>query len=226
MDLNDILKSTSLELKHDTDGLYLTDNIVKLRANLVEMAPRLKKGVLDTELLVRAAKIKKADHALTAIDATAGFGQDSLLLAAAGFSVKLYEKNPVIAALLEDALNRAKECPEIKEAAGRMELAGTDSIEAMKALNKAPDVIYLDPMFPKRKKSALIKKKFQLLQQLETPCENEIELFEAALAAQPHKIVVKRPAKGAYLADRRPSYSLAGKAVRYDVFVLNHNYSE
>ena len=226
MDLNDILKSTSLELKHDTDGLYLTDNIVKLRANLVEMAPRLKKGVLDTELLVRAAKIKKADHALTAIDATAGFGQDSLLLAAAGFSVKLYEKNPVIAALLEDALNRAKEYPELKEAAGRMELAGTDSIEAMKALNKAPDVIYLDPMFPKRKKSALIKKKFQLLQQLETPCENEIELFEAALAAQPHKIVVKRPAKGAYLADRRPSYSLAGKAVRYDVFVLNHNYSE
>ena len=226
MDLNDILKSTSLELKHDTDGLYLTDNIVKLRADLVEMAPRLKKGVLDTELLVRAAKIKKADHALTAIDATAGFGQDSILLAAAGFSVKLYEKNPVIAALLEDALCRAKECPELKDAAGRMELAGTDSIEAMKALNKAPDVIYLDPMFPKRKKSALIKKKFQLLQQLETPCENEIELFEAALAAQPHKIVVKRPAKGAYLADRRPSYSLAGKAVRYDVFVLNHNYSE
>ncbi|HIV17482.1 MAG TPA: class I SAM-dependent methyltransferase [Candidatus Alectryocaccobium stercorigallinarum] len=226
MDLNDILKSTSLELKHDKDGLYLTDNIVKLRADLVEMAPRLKKGVLDTELLVRAAKIKKTDHALTAIDATAGFGQDSLLLAAAGFSVKLYEKNPVIAALLEDALNRAKECPELKDAAGRMELAGTDSIEALKALNKAPDVIYLDPMFPKRKKSALIKKKFQLLQQLETPCENEIELFEVALAAQPRKIVVKRPAKGAYLADRRPSYSLAGKAVRYDVFVLNHNYSE
>ena len=226
MDLNDILKSTSLELKHDTDGLYLTDNIVKLRADLVEMAPRLKKGVLDTELLVRAAKIKKASHALTAIDATAGFGQDSLLLAAAGFSVKLYEKNPVIAALLEDALRCAKEYPELEEAAGRMELAGTDSIEAMKALNKAPDVIYLDPMFPKRTKSALIKKKFQLLQQLETPCENEVELFEAALAAQPHKIVVKRPAKGAYLADRRPSYSLAGKAVRYDVFVLNHNYSE
>ena len=226
MDLNDVLENTSLELKRDAEGLYLTDNAVKLRADFTEMLPRLKKGVLDTELLVRAARIKKADHVLTAVDATAGFGQDSLLLAAAGFHVLMCEKNPVISELLKDALQRAKECPELKEAAGRMELVGADSIEIMKGLKEPPDVIYLDPMFPKRKKSALIKKKFQLLQQLEMPCENEIELFEEALAAHPHKIVIKRPAKGPFLAGRKPSYSTAGKSIRYDVYVLNHQYAE
>lgn len=221
MDLSEIMKNTSLELKRDAGGLYLTDSKLKLRADFADMIPRLKKGVLDTELLVKAARIKKADHPLTAVDATAGFGEDSLLLAAAGFSVRLYEKNPVIASLLEDALSRAAEIPELKEAVGRMRLAGTDSIEAMYALTEPPDVVYLDPMFPKRRKSALIKKKFQLLQQLETPCGNEIELFEAALSARPRKIVVKRPAKGAYLAGRTPSHSFSGKAVRYDVY-LNH----
>lgn len=225
MNLSETIKNASLELKRDAEGLYLTDNKLKLRADFTDMIPRLKKGVLDTELLVKAARIKKAGHPLKAVDATAGFGEDSLLLAAAGFSVRMYEKNPVIAALLEDALIRAAEIPELKDMIGRMSLVCSDSIEAMQGSEEPPDVVYLDPMFPKRRKSALIKKKFQLLQQLELPCGNECELLEAALSARPRKIVVKRPAKGAYLAGRTPSHSLSGKAVRYDVY-LNHQQSE
>ena len=55
---------------------------------------------------------------------------------------------------------------------------------------------------------------------METPCENEAELLEAAFDASPRKIVIKRPAKGAFLADKKPNYSIEGKAVRYDVFVM------
>jgi 16S rRNA (guanine1516-N2)-methyltransferase len=75
-------------------------------------------------------------------------------------------------------------------------------------------------MFPARQKSGLIKKKFQLLQQLEQPCTDEVELLNVALEAKPRKIVIKRPAKGPYLAEIKPHYSISGKAIRYDCFVF------
>jgi 16S rRNA (guanine1516-N2)-methyltransferase len=76
-----------------------------------------------------------------------------------------------------------------------MELIYGDSIEAMKRLSAVPDVILLDPMFPKRQKSALIKKKFQLLQQLESPCGDEEALLNAAVTAGAKRILIKRPLK-------------------------------
>ena len=62
-------------------------------------------------------------------------------------------------------------------------------------------------------------KKLQLLQKLEAPCSDETELLEAAIQAGPKKVVIKRPLKGPYLADRKPAYSIRGKAVRYDCIV-------
>ena len=153
---------------------------------------------------------------LRAVDATAGMGEDALLLAAAGFEVTLFEYNPIIAALLQDTLRRAADLPELKEAVSRMTLICGDSTLAMPALDPAPDVILLDPMFPARSKSGLIKKKFQLLQQLERPCSDEDELLTAAMAVRPKKLVIKRPLKGPFLAGVKPGYSLSGKAIRYD----------
>ena len=207
-------------LKADSDGISLAGKGLVLRADLTKMIPRIKNGRLQSELLVKAAKIKGANKELTATDATAGLGEDALLLAAAGFSVKLYEYDPVIACLLRDSLERASAVPELSEAVGRMKLFEADSISEMKKPADSPDVILLDPMFPERHKSALIKKKFQLLQQLESPCSDEKELLETALCVRPRKVVIKRPVKGPYLADRKPDYSLSGKAVRYDCFVL------
>ncbi len=146
-----------------------------------------------------------------------------MILAAAGFRVKLYEYNSVIADLLEDALDRAADDPELSLYASRMELHKEDSIEALNNMEIAPDVVLLDPMFPERNKSALVKKKFQLLQQLEMPCVSEKELLDAAISARPFKIVIKRPAKGPYLAGVKPSYSLTGKAIRYDCIVIPEN---
>ena len=152
-------------------------------------------------------------------DATAGLGEDSLLLAAAGFSVTMCEGDPVIAALLADGLRRAVDDPELSGIVGRMSLVEGDSIEILPSLTEAPDVVYLDPMFPARTKSAAVKKKFQLLHRLESPCADEASLMDAALAARPRKIVVKRPIKAPVLAGVRPSHSISGKAVRYDVIV-------
>ena len=209
-------------LQESSEGMILTDGNLSLMADFVPMVPRLKQGIIGTELLVRAAKLKKTREdgkPPALLDATAGLGEDSILLAAAGFSVKMYEQNPTIAALLEDALKRAAAVPELSEIVSRMELVNADSIQAMKNLQEPPDVIYLDPMFPERKKSALIKKKFQLLGQLEMPCTNEEELLRAAMAAQPRKIVIKRPARGPYLAGVKADYSVSGKTIRYDCLV-------
>lgn len=208
-----------LSLVRTDKGLSLTGEGLLLTADFAEMIPRIKKGVLYGELLVKAARIKGKEHP-TVLDATAGFGSDSLLLAAAGFTVSLYEYDPVISALLSDALERASGIPELSEAVSRMELHPEDSIGSMKNLKEAPDVVFLDPMFPERTKSALIKKKFQLLQKLERPCPDEEELLSAAILSHPHKIVIKRPLKGPFLAGRKPDYSLAGKAIRYDCIVL------
>ena len=210
--------SEGLSLVRDEDGLALVYEEQVLRGDFKKMIPRLKHHNLTGELLVKAAKIKDADHPLRAVDATAGLGDDSILLAASGFEVDMYERNPVIHALLHDAIARAKEIPELAETAGRMHLHYGDSLEAMKHLDYTPDVILLDPMFPARQKNALVKKKLQMIQKLEFPCVDEAELLLTAMHAGPRKLIVKRPPKGPHLAGVKPDYTNEGKAVRFDCF--------
>ena len=222
-----VARAAGLELTRMPEGLTLTDGAMELRADFARLLPRLKQGRLQQELLVKAARTKGIAQPW-AIDATAGFGEDSLLLAAAGFTIDLYEQDCVIAALLQDALDRAADELVLADAVARMRLhAGEDSIAGLHRTAEsieqgelaAPDVVYLDPMFPERTKSAAVKKKFQLLHHLEQPCTDEETLVEAALAVHPRKVVIKRPVKGPLLAGIKPSYQLAGKAVRYDVLV-------
>jgi len=207
-----------LTLRLDGSGLALLSGTQVLQGDFTRMLPRLKGNALSGELLVRAAKIKDADHPLTAVDATAGLGEDSFLLAAAGFHVRLYEHNPVIFELLRDAHRRALTNPELSPIMERMELFHGNSIDAMAQLEASPDVILLDPMFPERQKSALVKKKLQMIQKLEFPCVDEKDLLLTAMAANPKKLVIKRPPKGPHLAGIKPDYSITGKAVRFDCF--------
>ena len=208
-----------LRLRLDGNGLSLVSGEQTLRGDFSRLLPRLRADQLGGELLVKAARIKSADGPLTALDATAGLGEDSLLLAAAGFQVTLFERNPVIYELLRDALDRAAALPELAAVIARMDLRNEDSVAAMGRLDTAPDVLLLDPMFPERQKSALVKKKLQVIQRLEEPCDDERGLLRAAMEAGPKKLIVKRPPKGAYLAGIRPDHSITGKAVRFDCFV-------
>lgn len=217
--LDTLAGQAGLALVRDERGLALTDGTMTVRGNFSRMAGRIEPGKLSRELIVRAAKAKEAEGPPTAVDATAGLGEDALLLAAAGFSVQLFERNPVIAALLEDALERAAATPGLAHAVSRMTLFEGDGIAGLARLRERPHVVLLDPMFPDKRKSSAVKKKLQLLQRLEQPCEDEATLLQAALDAQPNKVVVKRPVKGPHLADRKPDYSISGKAVRYDCYV-------
>ena len=205
-----------LTVLFDSKGVSLSGFGLSYQGDFENMLHRVTNGRLQHEMLAKAVKTDQEN--LKAIDATAGMGEDSLLLAACGYQVTLYEQNPVIAILLKDALRRAKKNTVLKDIVSRMQLVEGDSIEHLNKRLDPVDVIYLDPMFPGRQKSGLINKKLQLIQKLEPPCSKETALFDAAMAAQPSKIIVKRPLKSPYLDERVPSYSLMGKAIRYDCY--------
>ncbi len=170
------------------------------------------------ELLVQAVKVRHTISPLV-IDATAGLGRDGFLLAAAGYRVRMFENNPIVAALLQDGLERAARSPHTAAITGRIELTVGNALEFLPLLDEQPDVIYLDPMFPERNKSAKVKQDLQLLRLLDHNNEAPERLLQAALAVQPKKVVVKRPLKGPLLLGLPPSYMLRGKAVRFDVYV-------
>ena len=118
-----------------------------------------------------------------------------------------------------DALARALDDSRLVDVASRMTLVKGDSAKLLASMDISPDVVFLDPMFPERRRKAATNKKLQLFQRLERPCDNETELLQAAMATYPRKVVVKRPLKGPYLAGVKPSSSLMGKVVRYDIVV-------
>ncbi|MCF7202087.1 class I SAM-dependent methyltransferase [Pseudomonas sp. JM10B5a] len=153
------------------------------------------------------------------LDATAGLGRDAFVLATLGCPVTLIERQPIIAALLEDGLLRAAGDAEVAPIVARMRLLQGDAIALMGAWGEAPpQVIYLDPMFPHRDKSALVKKEMRLFRPFVGDDLDAPALLAAALQLASHRVVVKRPRKAPVIEGARPAYSLEGKSSRYDIY--------
>ncbi|MCY1393944.1 Ribosomal RNA small subunit methyltransferase J [compost metagenome] len=153
------------------------------------------------------------------LDATAGLGKDAFVLASLGCDMSLIERQPLIAALLEDGLARARGDAEVGEIVSRMRLLTGNAIELMAAWQgEAPQVIYLDPMFPHRDKSALVKKEMRVFRPLVGDDMDAPALLAAALALASHRVVVKRPRKAPCIDGPKPSHSLEGKSSRYDIY--------
>ena len=177
------------------------------------------------EALLKAAAIKQG-HMTRVLDATAGFGLDAYLLAGAGSTVILCERSKILHAMLADGMRRASCSAEerVRQTVARMHLHEGDSLSLMRAPWQArPDVVYLDPMFPERKKkSAKVKKNMFLLQQLLHGQEDAPGLLEEALTLALKRVVVKRPRHAPFLEDRAPGFTLEGKSSRFDVYpILN-----
>ncbi|WJN58429.1 class I SAM-dependent methyltransferase [Pseudomonas sp. SO81] len=153
------------------------------------------------------------------LDATAGLGRDAFVLASLGCAVTMSERQPIIAALLEDGLARAARDAEVAPIAAQMRLLQGNAIELMRDWQgEPPQVIYLDPMFPHRDKSALVKKEMRLFRPLVGDDLDAPALLEAALALASHRVVVKRPRKAPIIEGAKPSYALEGKSSRYDIY--------
>jgi 16S rRNA (guanine1516-N2)-methyltransferase len=156
-------------------------------------------------------------------DATAGMGTDSLMLASLGCRVAMTERNPVVAALLHDGLQRALRDNECHPIATRMTLHAIPATQFMQqTINAAQqfDVVFLDPMFPHdEKNTAQVKKNMQVFRSLVGRDEDADELLPLALQIAKYRVVVKRPRKSPYLNQQKPSISLEGKANRFDIYV-------
>jgi 16S rRNA (guanine1516-N2)-methyltransferase len=156
----------------------------------------------------------------TVIDATAGFGKDAMLLALMGYNVIAIEKSPIISVLLRDGMYRAQLNTELNQAiGGRLQFVESNSINYFSNL-KNPEVIYIDPMFPpKKKKSALPPGHIQALQSI-VGHENQTEstiMFEAALQTATQRVVIKRPTHSQHQKEN-PVAVHEGKTIRYEVY--------
>jgi 16S rRNA (guanine1516-N2)-methyltransferase len=183
--------------------------------------------------LIRAmGKIKEGVP--TILDATAGMGGDSFVIASQGFKVVMVERSIAVAALLEDALKRALDNlqnlspeasdPELLSIIMNMSLVQADSAEYLLSQKPIVDVIYMDPMYPEKKKSAATKKEMKALQNLVGPDRDSENLLQAALQTAAYRVVVKRPKNAPIIQLKnpllKPSAEIFSPNTRYDIYSI------
>ena len=165
----------------------------------------------NRELLLRAL-----GDAKSVCDLTCGFAKDTLVMAHKNINVTALEKNSIIFALTDNALQRLKiSKPEL---AAKINIYNSDAVNWLAQNNKTFDAIYLDPMFPARKKSAQVKKAAQVLQFLN--CNAEQTVWDLAVLLQYCKrVVVKRPKNAENLFTQKPCFSVKGSTCRFDGYL-------
>lgn len=192
-------------------------------ADFASAAMRHRRATGGPELLGRAVGQGKKSR-LRVVDATAGLGRDAFVLAGLGCEVQLCERDPVVAELLRAGLEIAAQGGDTRLAGiiHRMCLQACDARQLDAQRLAGADVIYLDPMFPARGKSAAVKKEMTLFHDLlrnASDVQDADALLLWALRQEVARVVVKRPTKAPPLAQKPPSHSIRGKSVRYDVYV-------
>lgn len=175
--------------------------------------------------LAKALGIKKrSDPALTVIDATAGWGEDTYLMAGLGCRVLAVERHPVVAVLLRDGMLRAGLAVRVLTADATAMLRRMSRREPADDLPEElsaffhPDVVYIDPMFPPGRKTAERKPMKMLRVLVGDEDGGAAELLNAALGIARRRVVVKRPPRAEPLGGLTPAHTHEGKGVRYDVY--------
>lgn len=171
------------------------------------------------QAFAKSLGLHKKNKSPYVIDATAGLAKDAISMLKLGCHVKMLEQSKIIYLLLEDALLRAKNISN-----DFLSLLYVDSYLFLQTLqlDEYPDIIYLDPMFPKRLKSAKVKKDMCMLQAIQSLIDSSssVKLLEIARQRTKHRVVVKRAKNIGFLGEQKPSFSYKGKSVRYDVYLV------
>lgn len=196
-------------------------NVAPLFVDFVDGATALrrKSGQSRKQPIARAIGIK--GDGCNVLDATAGLGRDAFLLACLGCRVTGVERSAVLFALLEDGMRRARETlgGGLLTIMSRLQFMHADARSYLQAIDEAarPDVVYLDPMFPSRKKSALEGREIRVCRALVGADEDADELLQVARVAARKRVVVKRHRQTPPLD--KPDFEIAGRTVRYDVYM-------
>lgn len=210
--------------------LVLTDERLELRSVEKKLSPiyvdfvsgkmghRRQYGGGKGQLIAHAVGLQRR-KTLTVLDVTAGLGGDAFVLATLGCSVTMIERSPIIAELVMDGLRRAKQIDSLKSL--NLELLQCEAKDYLLHLEneKYPEVIYLDPMFPIGKKSALVKKEMRILRDIVGSDPDAAELFYLALQKATKRVVVKRHRLAPTITEEKPDLVFSGKSSRYDVYL-------
>lgn len=214
---------------HETIRLVVTGDRLEIRARLgreqqsawVDLSRPIRRarGHLSRRQPLARALGRKL---VSVVDATAGFGGDTALLACLGYQVTAIERCPLLVALLQDGLRRAAADPRSSAIAARIKVVGGDACEQLPRIDPPPEAVYLDPMFPpKQKKSALARKEVRLVRRIVGDDADAASLLAVARRCAARRVIVKRPlwpgADEPLAAD--PAASHGGKLVRYDVYL-------
>ena len=228
-------------LLDDKNALSWLSNGLSVAPEWDKLQRRIVSAGRKSELLLQAAKITSDSKV---IDATAGFGHDSLILASTGAQVVMLEQQPLMAMLLLVEQQRMSTVANWQKLMSRLQIINTDALSYFASVNSAPisesnravDVVYLDPMFPedsyqdsKTGKGAKVGKHMQALHQLAHPptLDEEKQLLQSALAVVGHneqtsgRVVVKRPQFAPQLAHQSPSECWHNEAVRFDGYFVS-----
>lgn len=209
-----VVTTSKLEL-HQVNGLNSKPVSVDFFSNSLKQRSARLRG---EELLAKAVGIKRFGKGISVLDATAGFGKDAYILASLGCKVTMIERSPIMMALLKrgiEDLFKARSFDNLK-----LELIFADAKSYIASLpnNEGPDVIYLDPMYPLRTKSALCKKEMRILKDIVGDDGDAEELFLISLRHAKKRVVVKRPRLGKPILDRKPTIVFEGRSSRFDVY--------
>jgi len=215
-------------MQADTSQLWLGDHTLALKVPEFKQAfsinfssgkydHRRKFGGGRGQPLARAVGLKQGQTP-SVIDATAGFARDAFVLASLGCEVTMIEQNKIMSLLIEDGLLRAAYDSAIAEIAARMKLYQGNAIALLAEGKLQADVIYLDPMYPGRDKSALVKKEMQLLHQLVGADIDSGELLAIAREKAGKRVVVKRPKGAEFVGEQKPAASVQSKNTRFDIY--------
>lgn len=216
-----------------SEGLSVAPEWDKLQRRVVSAGRK-------SELLLQAAKITAESRV---IDATAGFGHDSLILASTGAQVTMLEQQPLMALLLLSEQQRMSTQPNWQKLMSRLHIINADALTYFSSFtansaidhSNSVDVIYLDPMFPadsyqdnKTGKGAKVGKHMQALHQLACPptLSEEQQLLHGAQALiaqnmqKQGRVIVKRPQQAPIFAQQPADESWHNSALRFDGYFV------
>lgn len=214
--------------------LNLTDEFIELRDNTVHstihvdfirgsLAHRKQHGGGRGQAIAKAIGLKPGTAPPEILDATAGLGKDAFVLACLGCPITMIERSPIVAILVADAIARAQDDADFQMLLEQgFQLIQANARDYMQQLDETcrPDIVYLDPMYPEKKKSALVKKNMQILQKLLGQDDDTDELLSTALKVARTRVVVKRPKGSVTITGPKPTMAIASKKTRYDVYVI------
>lgn len=218
---NDKNCSISLIIKWNEIELYNRDNP---KQNPIKVNFTSKKNnyrcyyITKKELLAKAIGLKNCYFPFV-LDLTAGLGIDSFILSFLGCHVIMVERNPIIAALLNDGLYRGYQDKTIGNwLKKRLHLIFDDSFRFLSKLTFKPDIIYLDPMYPINKKNSLPKKNMQIFRKLIGKDHDSQNLLNISRKIAKKRIIVKRPRFAHPLSKGNINFTITGKKHRFDIY--------